>query len=517
MRQPISSIWQLGPALAVLFPLGLWAMLWLSISPGNLAAILNPGSPMAFAQGLRAAFPLTAAGAAAVIIGVKVVQRSHRKFGFSGPLTLATAYGLVGLAASLKSPDGSVALWWAALYLSVPVVLWGIVWGTDTLSQLQRIIDITWLAVVVASLALFIVAAHYLDLVDKILHPDLLLQCEQAQWYDLTGGRLRGTGVGRYAAIAGLIAISGLWQGRWRPIWLVVLLTSLTLLLYTGARGSFAGFAAGAFLILLTYLVYAGKRALLSALLAMLVLVSVLWSTGVHRGFLEMCVFRGPTLSADEQGTAPGTATETNSVAVPGAREALGVATARNSVATLGAREALDVAQGLKVEGSADSLQAATQSAETGSTTKEFFKFTGRTAVWAEGWRLFKDSPLIGFGFHADRLLLNTHMHNALMHALLQAGLFGAIPFVAAVIFAWVLFFRIVRKLTLLPGASKHLVIQCGGVLAFLTLRSFPESTGAFFGVDWLILAPVLFYLQVVNYGRQQLEVDGDRRILERA
>jgi O-antigen ligase len=135
--------------------------------------------------------------------------------------------------------------------------------------------------------------------------------------------------------------------------------------------------------------------------------------------------------------------------------------------------------------------------------TENFFKFTGRTAVWAEGLRLFKDSPLIGFGFHADRLLLGTHMHNSVLHALLQAGLIGAMPFVAAVIFAWALFIRIVRKLDLMAGAHKHLVIQCGGVLAFLTMRSFPESSGAFFGVDWLILAPVMFYLQVVNNERQ--------------
>jgi hypothetical protein len=80
-------------------------------------------------------------------------------------------------------------------------------------------------------------------------------------------------------------------------------------------------------------------------------------------------------------------------------------------------------------------------------------------------------------------------------------------------VFGWALFFRIVLKLTLLPPRHKHMVIQCGGVLAFLTVRSFPESTGAFFGIDWLILAIVLFYLQVVNSGRQPMEVDVDRRV----
>ena len=94
--------------------------------------------------------------------------------------------------------------------------------------------------------AMAVVAALYLDLVDRTLHPTQLLQCQQTRWFDLTDGRLRGTGVGRYAGIAGLIAVSGLWQDKWRPVWLVVFLTSLTLLLYSGARGSFGGFAAGA-------------------------------------------------------------------------------------------------------------------------------------------------------------------------------------------------------------------------------------------------------------------------------
>jgi O-antigen ligase len=102
------------------------------------------------------------------------------------------------------------------------------------------------------------------------------------------------------------------------------------------------------------------------------------------------------------------------------------------------------------------------------------------------------------------------------LQALLQAGLIGAIPFVAAMIFGWVSFFRIVRKLALIPGEHKHLVIQCGGVLAFLTIRSLPESTGAFFGVDWLILAPVLFYLHVVNNKQQPLKEDSSHRVLER-
>jgi len=92
-------------------------------------------------------------------------------------------------------------------------------------------------------------------------------------------------------------------------------------------------------------------------------------------------------------------------------------------------------------------------------------------------------------------------MHNAVMHSLIQAGFLGAISFVGSVVFAWFLFLRFMRRHLRLPGADRYLVVQCGGILAFLTARALPESTGAFFGIDWLLLALVLFYLQVVNYG----------------
>ena len=67
-------------------------------------------------------------------------------------------YGLVGLAASFLSPDGSVALYWAAVYVSVPLVLWGIVWGREGLAAVHRIINLNWLIILLLIPALFITA-----------------------------------------------------------------------------------------------------------------------------------------------------------------------------------------------------------------------------------------------------------------------------------------------------------------------------------------------------------------------
>jgi O-antigen ligase len=76
------------------------------------------------------------------------------------------------------------------------------------------------------------------------------------------------------------------------------------------------------------------------------------------------------------------------------------------------------------------------------------FTLSGRTiGVWHEGWGLFLESPLLGFGFHADRIFLEgQHMHNSLLHALVQTGLIGTVLFILAFIWAWIILFRLLKK-----------------------------------------------------------------------
>jgi O-antigen ligase len=120
--------------------------------------------------------------------------------------------------------------------------------------------------------------------------------------------------------------------------------------------------------------------------------------------------------------------------------------------------------------------------------------FTGRTVTWHEGWRLFLHSPCIGFGFSADRYFLQgQHMHDALMHALVQTGLLGTVAFLLALVLAVVLMVKLyiaaqVRRSDLFRD-------EVPGLLVFFILLSVTEST-AYFSADWLLLAPVLVYIQ---------------------
>jgi O-antigen ligase len=124
---------------------------------------------------------------------------------------------------------------------------------------------------------------------------------------------------------------------------------------------------------------------------------------------------------------------------------------------------------------------------------------TGRTRAWAEGWEAFKESPVIGAGHWADRMIIGEHVHNAFMQALLSAGLIGLIPYTASWVVAWIMFVRCLKRRESLPPLHRMLLIQCGAILTFFTVRSIPETTTASFSVDLLVMVPVMMYLEILD------------------
>lgn len=133
---------------------------------------------------------------------------------------------------------------------------------------------------------------------------------------------------------------------------------------------------------------------------------------------------------------------------------------------------------------------------------------SGREEIWVSGIELVRDSPIFGLGFHADRLLLPwpflNHISNAFLHATVQAGIAGSALFAIAWLWGWALLLRLRRERNgRYPAEARVLTVELGGVLAFLTVRALFESSGAFFGVDWLILAPVLAGFQTLASERR--------------
>ena len=448
---------QLGGFIVLFLPLGLWGMLWLGIAPGSIRDVFNPESFTQFLHGLRAAAPFVALGVAALFMLVQFPNRDSGKLFFFSPLALLALYGLVGIAVSVRSPDTSLALYWASLYLTVPLILWAAMWSPDSPLQIQRIIQFNWLIIGIGFLVLFVIGLISLNLDQAILKPSDLLRCQGvASWFEHTSGVLRSTGVGRFAAVTGIIALSLVWNGKIGVFWGVVFLASLALLLSTGARGSMIPFAAA---IPVVYWLTSGKKAKVGAAICIVFLVPILWSTGAAETFVRSCLL---------------------SETAPDQIEYLKLRTPPQELS-------------LRQE---QTEPANVQDAPSASGS---YTASGRTQIWAAGWKFIELSPVLGYGFHADRLVLGTHMHNAVLHAMIQTGLLGTIPFVGAILWAWFLLIKTLRKIGGLDPMHKTAVIQTAGILVFLSFRSLPESTGAFFGIDWLLLSPLLLYLRLVN------------------
>jgi O-antigen ligase len=126
---------------------------------------------------------------------------------------------------------------------------------------------------------------------------------------------------------------------------------------------------------------------------------------------------------------------------------------------------------------------------------------SGREAAWNQGFQWIKESPLLGWGFHADRIMMNeAHMHNSYLHAAIQEGGIGFILFAAAIVGIWALMllknvFKVSRHL---EGQDQVLLMESVLIVAFLTSRSFFESTAAFYGVDLLLLIPAMAFISMM-------------------
>lgn len=123
---------------------------------------------------------------------------------------------------------------------------------------------------------------------------------------------------------------------------------------------------------------------------------------------------------------------------------------------------------------------------------------TGRLATWQELLQHATTAPLIGHGYHADRLLISgtqdtgyptdNHAHNAILHALIQAGILGAMLFASALAWAAILAFQ--------QLAGNTDALEAAALTIFFIVRGLFESSGAFFGVDLLIMLPAFAGLQ---------------------
>ncbi|HVB98564.1 MAG TPA: O-antigen ligase family protein [Candidatus Dormibacteraeota bacterium] len=408
---------------ATWFLLLLWLLLWAGYNTGIYVAQATnfPSDLLQFVQGIRAFFPLLAGWLALIVL---LKKGGVRVWAVAGPIGLCGLYGAVGLISSaLISKFPLNALYWAGMYSAVAIVLIAVCSDEEAFAVLSRLIAANW----ILDIALLVALLGAIPLLGRLaLTPTTgsplgvvayngLVAEHRLIWGMAT---TRNTGLARYAAVAGLVALGKLWNGKFsrRIAWIPVLLIAVYALVLAQARTETIGFLAGALVILAwrksRRILLIGGGILGAVLLGLLGFFRLLWEFGSRGGGFD------PTLS-------------------------------------------------------------------------------GRTVQWMEGLAATRRSPWLGLGFQADRYYLHgIQLENAIFQALIQAGVLGTVAFAMALALAWYLLVRLNRC-----GRSLDLPEEIPGILAFFTVMSVTEST-AFYGANWLLLAPVLAYIQVLAWQR---------------
>lgn len=133
-----------------------------------------------------------------------------------------------------------------------------------------------------------------------------------------------------------------------------------------------------------------------------------------------------------------------------------------------------------------------------GQSSEEFQSMTGRTRAYSNGLEAFTEAPIFGRGQWADRMMIGEHVHNSFLQAMLNGGAMGAIPYLGSWIAGWLLFLRLHKRNAFLAPEDRRLVLECGTVMMFFSVRAIPETTTASFSVDLLVMVAIFVYLETL-------------------
>jgi hypothetical protein len=122
---------------------------------------------------------------------------------------------------------------------------------------------------------------------------------------------------------------------------------------------------------------------------------------------------------------------------------------------------------------------------------------SGRTRIFGGAWQLIKEAPFVGYGPQADRRVLTIvgNAQNAVLYSLLCSGFLGGAGYVGGLVASWVLLVRALHRRFSMTRTERMTLLQVAGVLAFLTMRSYPENCAALYSVDLLLQLPAMVYL----------------------
>lgn len=134
-----------------------------------------------------------------------------------------------------------------------------------------------------------------------------------------------------------------------------------------------------------------------------------------------------------------------------------------------------------------------------------FSDMSGRDVIRDNVIARWQASPLFGYGPQADRVFVEIdNAQNAVLYALLCAGLVGATFFVIGFAAAWRALLNLLSSVGRLPLRERTMIQITGAILVFSTLRSIPENEAGLFSVDLLLQYPAMVYLAVLSLALRQ-------------
>lgn len=152
-----------------------------------------------------------------------------------------------------------------------------------------------------------------------------------------------------------------------------------------------------------------------------------------------------------------------------------------------------------------DSIHHAYLYAMRGEEGQVLSSMSGRTTIFRESLAAIGNAPYIGYGPQADRLSNIGNAQNSILYALLSGGFIGGSGFVAGLAVAWLMLFRVLRRRHLLRPVERLTLIQTASVLAFFTMRSYPENGAALYSVDLLVMLPAIVFIAEADRKLQRI------------
>lgn len=118
-----------------------------------------------------------------------------------------------------------------------------------------------------------------------------------------------------------------------------------------------------------------------------------------------------------------------------------------------------------------------------------------RVDIWTQGFSSWLTAPLSGFGFQADRALISTSAHNALIYILLSTGVLGLCLWFKIGLSA----IGLIQKWLLYPANFSNTENSCIVILLVICARATFETGFVLFGIDFLLFLTCMTVLASSN------------------